>query len=109
MFSNKSKLKLKPIKDSSIGMLRRAPEPAGNKLLAARATMQGDKTSFSASSAGRWDGSSLHTLSLLWVGVASGTGPGDKGRQSWPKPRALGSWCSSWSPQCSSRRMTGVG
>lgn len=65
MFSNKSKLKLKPIKGSSIGMLSRAPEPAGNKLLAARATMQGDKTSFSASRAGRWDGARLHAIPAL--------------------------------------------
>lgn len=38
MFSNKSKLKLKPIKDSSIGMLSRAPEPAGKELLPACTT-----------------------------------------------------------------------
>lgn len=68
VFSNKSKLKLKPIKDSSVGILSRALEPAGNELLAARATQQGDKTSFSASSAGRWHW--LRSLSPLWVGVA---------------------------------------
>lgn len=54
MFSNKSKLKLKPIKGSSVGILSRTLEPAGNELLAACATRQGDKTSFSASGAGRW-------------------------------------------------------
>lgn len=68
MFSNKSKLRLKPIKGSSIGMPSRAPEPAGNKLLAARATMQGDKTSFSASGAGRWDGARPHTMPALGGG-----------------------------------------
>lgn len=109
MFSNKSKLKLKPIKDSSIGMLSRALEPAGNKLLTARATMQGDKTSFSASGAGRWDGGSLHTLSPLWVGVAGGSGPRGQERKSWPEAHALGSCCSSWSPQCSSYQMMGRG
>ena len=67
VFSSKSKLKLKPVKDSSAGMLSRAPEPAGNKLLAARVTVQGDKTSFSASSAGRWDA------------------PGGGGRWRWPR------------------------
>lgn len=108
MFSNKSKLKLKPIKGSSIGMLSRAPEPAGNKLLTARATMQGDKTSFSASRAGRWDGAAC-TPSPLWVGMARGTGPRGEEKQSWPKPHALGSCCSSWSPQHSPHQMVGRG
>lgn len=77
VFSNKSKLKLKPIKDSSIGMLSRAPEPAGNNLLAARATMQGDKTSFSASGAGSRDGGSRHAPSPL--------GGRGGGRWDWPQ------------------------
>lgn len=66
MFSNKSKLKLKPIKDSSIGMLSRAPQPAGNELLPACATTQGDKTSFSASGAGRCDGAHCTHLNSGW-------------------------------------------
>lgn len=74
VFSNKRKLKLKPIKDSSVGILSRTLQPAGNELLAACATKQGDKTSFSASGAGRWHW--LCSLSSLWGG-----GGGPKGRR----------------------------
>lgn len=90
VFSNKSKLKLKPIKDSSIGMLSRALEPAGNKLLTACATMQGDKTSFSAAVLGGGMGAHCtHCPHSGWgwlVAVAPGGRRGRAGQK--PMPRA---------------------
>lgn len=84
VFSNKSKLELKPIKESSVGILSRTLEPAGNELLAACATKQGDKTSFSASGAGRW-----HWLCSLSPHCEWGWPQGEEG-QSWPQSHALG-------------------